>query len=179
METIGEHQNIIRKEEYHSNTQGHTYMALEYAKAKCLFHYLVYKEPNIVRGNEKWTRYLFRQFIAGLQQMHSQSIAHLDLKIDNVLLDIVEIDGGFLELNLKIADFGMSVFGDLQNVTSRHGACYTPPEVLYGKNPYDGEKADVWASTFILLALYAANRFSDKEQCKSRYYREFVDTGSL
>jgi hypothetical protein len=43
-------------------------------------------------------------------------------------------------------------------------------------NPYDGEKADVWASAFVLLALYAQNRFSNNEQCKSDYYKAFLES---
>lgn len=38
--------------------------------------------------NEKWTRFFFRQVIHGLSQVHTSGIAHLDMKIDNVLLDV-------------------------------------------------------------------------------------------
>jgi len=50
-------------------------------------------ENTISFNNEKWTRYLFRQFIAGLKKLHEAGIAHLDIKIDNVLVDIVAVDG--------------------------------------------------------------------------------------
>ena len=58
------------------------------------------------------------------------------------------------ELVIKIADFGMSQF-DLHNVTANHGSIYRAPEILDGAIPYDGEKADVFASAFILLAIFA------------------------
>ena len=61
----------------------------------------------MVRGNERWVRYLFSQFISGLKKIHDKDIAHLDIKIDNVLLDIVE-ENGIKDLRLKIADFGIS-----------------------------------------------------------------------
>jgi serine/threonine protein kinase len=105
---------------------------MEMAKARCLYNYLVMKTPNVVKGNEKWSRYFFRQFISGLKQMHTNSIAHLDIKIDNILLDIIESEActGKLELEIKIADFGMSKNGPLDQVDGKCGACYTPPEVL-------------------------------------------------
>jgi serine/threonine protein kinase len=56
---------------------------------------------------------------------------------------------------------------------------YNPPEVFEGKNPYDGEKADIWASAFILLILYSGDRFSKGEQCLSDYYSSFLSIGSL
>ena len=67
----GEHINLIRKEEYHTE-HNIIYMALDFAIAKSLFHYLTSMGEiegavnSISRNNEPWTRYLFRQFIAGL-----------------------------------------------------------------------------------------------------------------
>jgi serine/threonine protein kinase len=63
------------------------------------------------------------------------------------------------ELVIKIADFGMSQF-ELHNVTAKHGLVYRAPEILDGASTYDGEKADVFASAFILLAIFAIDSFS-------------------
>jgi hypothetical protein len=57
-------------EEYHSD-HSIVYLALDFAIAKSLYHYLatmgVREGVNTIsRNNEPWTRYLFRQFIAGL-----------------------------------------------------------------------------------------------------------------
>jgi hypothetical protein len=68
---IGEHINLIRKEEYHA-VHNIVYLALDFAIAKSLYHYLAAMGTRegaantITRNNERWTRYLFRQFIAGL-----------------------------------------------------------------------------------------------------------------
>ena len=66
---VGEHPNLIRKEEYLPRI----YMALDFAIAKCLFNYLArigvriengkQVEHVISKNNEPWTRYYFRQFI--------------------------------------------------------------------------------------------------------------------
>ena len=152
-------------EEYHSD-HSIVYLALDFAIAKSLYHYLTKTGEidgavnSITRNNERWTRYLFRQFIAGLQKIHEADIAHLDLKIDNVLVDIVDVDGMW-EPRIKIADFGMSQIEiDLHKVTAKHGLVYRAPEILDGASTYDGEKADVFASAFILLAIFAIDSFS-------------------
>ena len=70
IKAIGEHINLIRIEEYH-NEDNIVYLAFEFAIATSLYHYLatmgVREGVNTIsRNNEPWTRYLFRQFIAGL-----------------------------------------------------------------------------------------------------------------
>jgi serine/threonine protein kinase len=84
------------------------------------------------------------------------------------------------EPRIKIADFGMSQV-DLHNVTANHGRVYRAPEILDGVNPYDGEKADVFASAFILLAIFAIDNFSSngREQVRSEAYEYFKQTGHL
>ena len=157
-EAVGDHINLIRKEEYH-NDSGIVYLALDYAIAKSLFHYLttmgriLETENTISFNNERWARYLFRQFIAGLQKIHEAGIAHLDIKVENVLVDIANVDGMWQPI-IKIADFGMSR-SDIHNISTVYGKSYGAPEILDGLRPYDGEKADAFASAFILLAIFA------------------------
>jgi serine/threonine protein kinase len=123
------------------------------------------KKPNIVRGSEKWSRFFFRQFMSGLQQIHNKGYAHLDIKIDNVLLDIEEKPNGHLDIVVKIADFGMSE-PDSNKITTRRGSCYIPPEVFERKS-YSGIKSDVWSSSFVLLALYTYDWFFPKPEDQS------------
>ena len=68
----------------------------------------------------------------------------------------------------------MSQF-DIHNVTANHGLVYRAPEILDGVRPYDGEKADVFASAFILLAIFAIDNFSSngREQVRSDAYDYF------
>ena len=62
----------------------------------------------------------------------------------------------------------MSQF-NLHDITAKHGIVYRAPEILDGVIPYDGEKADVFASAFILLAIFAIDSFSSngKEQAQT------------
>jgi serine/threonine protein kinase len=75
------------------------------------------------------------------------------------------------EPRIKIADFGMSQF-NLHHITANHGRIYRAPEILDEVRPYDGEKADVFASAFILLAIFAIDSLSSngKEQAKTNAY---------
>ena len=49
------------------------------------------------------------------------------------------------------------------------------------KISYDGEKADVFASAFILLAIYAFDNFKTRGRDENRYspYQYFIDNGNL
>lgn len=69
------------------------------------------------------------------------------MKIDNILLDYN--DEG-TTLNAMIADFGRARLST-EYATIPYGRRYGPPESYIA--PYDGEKADVFATAFILLAL--------------------------
>ena len=84
------------------------------------------------------------------------------------------------EPRIKIADFGMSQI-DLYEVNADHGRVYRAPEILDGLRPYNGEKADVFASAFILLAIFAIDNFSSngREQVKSDAYEYFKENGHL
>ena len=74
-------------------------------------------------------RYLFWQIIQAVQFMHSKKIAHMDLRIDNILLDN--------EGNVRVTDFGSALqFGAAgDNViagTMIGQPSHMPPEMLAG-----------------------------------------------
>jgi hypothetical protein len=78
------------------------------------------------------------------------------------------------EPRIKIAGFGSSDF-DLHHITANHSNLYSAPEILNGVRPCDGEKADVFSSAFILLAIFAIDNFSSngREQVRSDAYEYF------
>lgn len=107
----------------------------------------------------------------------------MDIRIDNLFINIEKNEKGMLEPCLKFLDFGSAHQG-LHLVTENYANPYRPPEALYGHYPYDGEKADVFASSFILLALYSLSRLSagdsdHHEQARSSHYEYFASHGSL
>jgi len=139
-----EHKNIIK---YISNinlkgldTSNANYILLEYAPYGN-FYELVLNKGLI---EEKIIRTYFHQLIDGLEYLHSQGIAHVDLKLDNLLLG-----DDFL---LKISDFDQSQkFGD-KKVKCRGTACYRAPEIL-NKTCVNPRPADIYSAGIILFMM--------------------------
>lgn len=92
---------------------------------------------------------LFRQLMQGVRHLHSRRIAHLDLSVENCVLDAQGV--------LKIIDFGLAreVPLDSPPLQGRVGKLhYMAPEVFAGV-PYDGMAADIYSCGIILFVLLA------------------------
>ncbi|KAL8707750.1 MAG: hypothetical protein Q9220_007270 [cf. Caloplaca sp. 1 TL-2023] len=126
-------------------------MVLEYAGGE-LFDYLVKngKMP------EAKARRFFQQIVCAVEYCHRHKIVHRDLKPENLLLDS--------ELNVKIADFGLSNIMTDGNFlkTSCGSPNYAAPEVISGKL-YAGPEVDVWSCGVILYVLLVGRLPFDDE----------------
>jgi len=71
---------------------------------------------------ERLVRTYFHQLIEGLEYLHSMGVAHLDLKVENLLLD--------KECSLKILDFDQAQPADDTEMRSGGTLGYRAPEVL-------------------------------------------------
>jgi protein-serine/threonine kinase len=95
----------------------------------------------------------FKQLIDGVSYMHNIGIAHMDLKLENILVD-------YTNKKIKIIDFGeASVFHDSLHISTiipnrgLHGSLpYIAPEEFDDKE-YNPEKVDVWACGIILYEI--------------------------
>ena len=79
--------------------------------------------------------------------MHSQKIAHRDIKLENILIDTNE--------KIKIIDFGFSVnfHQDGKKMKMLCGTpCYMAPEIV-SKKHYDAARADIWAMGIVLYRI--------------------------
>ena len=78
--------------------------------------------------------------------MHTECIAHRDLKLENILL--------VNDKMIKVADFGLSnkIKDGESLLTSCGSPNYAAPEVIDG-TPYDAMQADVWSCGVILYSL--------------------------
>lgn len=126
-------------------------MVLEFAGGE-LFDYLVKhgKMP------ESKARRFFQQIVSAVEYCHRHKIVHRDLKPENLLLDS--------ELNVKIADFGLSNIMTDGNFlkTSCGSPNYAAPEVISGKL-YAGPEVDVWSCGVILYVLLVGRLPFDDE----------------
>ncbi len=102
--------------------------------------------------------------------LHSQGIAHRDIKLENVLLDA--------DLNIKLIDFGFST----QQTSPKKAKlfCGTPsymaPEIV-SRIEYLGQPADIWAAGVLLFCLLNGY-FPFKGQTDAELYRR-IQRGSF
>lgn len=112
---------------------------------------------------EDLVRFMFLQLSDAVQYMHSKEFAHLDLKLENILLDKF--------FNIKLADLGVA--HQLQNgvdeCSHRRGTIhYMAPEVAdlqkFGK--YSAYKADIY-SLGVCLYILLVGEFPDRKVLQS------------
>jgi len=92
--------------------------------------------------DERLARTYFHQLIEGIEYLHSQNVAHMDLKLENLLLGA--------DFKLKIADFDLAyVEGD--RIIRGKGTCnYRAPE-LRERLCQNVKAADIFSAGIILF----------------------------
>jgi serine/threonine protein kinase len=95
-------------------------------------------------------KFFMKQIIDALSYLHNtKSIAHRDLKLDNILIDD--------DLNLILADFGYATSANRPLSSYRGTKTYMAPEVkLLINDPdiiYDGKAIDVFSAGVILFVI--------------------------
>jgi 5'-AMP-activated protein kinase catalytic alpha subunit len=158
-----QHPHIIRLYEV-IETPTDIFLVMEYVSGGELFHFIVRHWP-LPLGQ---VRRFFQQIIAGVEYTHYYRVVHRDLKPENVLLDN--------ELNVKIADFGLSNLmhdGDFLR-TSCGSPNYASPEIISGQL-YAGPEVDVWGCGVILYALLCGRLPFDEEHITT-LFRKIKDS---
>lgn len=146
------------KEDINKPIMQKKYMVLEYAPKRTLFDYIY--DPNHIFNSEKngglrekFGKIIFSKILKGVKACHDAGICHLDLKLNNILLDE--------HYNPKIADFGIS---SLINENKKNGKVevskgtfgYAAPERLFYR-PFNGIKADIFSLGVILFYIVTGN----------------------
>ena len=89
----------------------------------------------------------------GLKTIHEKGVMHRDIKPDNIYLKNYEdYDSDLEKLEIKIGDFGCSIFIKDNDSEEIGSVFYSAPEVIQGFN-YD-EKCDIWSFGITLFELY-------------------------
>lgn len=140
-----------------------SYIALELASGGELFDFVAISG----RFDEPLARYFFRQFMAGLEYCHLNGVCHRDIKPENLLLD--------QHFAIKIADFGFAApiegrdgTGELK--TNLGTMNYMAPEI-HLKQPYQGEKVDLFAAAIVLFIMVAQHPPFTTAQPGDPFYR--------
>jgi len=117
-----------------------SYIALEYASHGDLLE-IITKHGHF---SEILARTLFHQLIDALSYLHRRNIAHMDLKVDNLLIDE--------NFKLKVIDFDLSQYLDASFLEARGTPGYRAPEV---KNGLCGNlrAADVYSAAVVLFIM--------------------------
>ncbi len=89
------HPNVIRLLEVFESPK-HFLMVMEYASDGDLLQFVKKKR----RLTEPVAKFIFKQIVYGLAHIHSRSVLHRDVKLDNILIDSNNV--------IKICDFGVS-----------------------------------------------------------------------
>lgn len=118
-------------------------MILEYCSHGSLEDYL--KKNGPITGD--FLRGLCRNILTGIDFIHQQRVAHLDIKPANILFDRYG--------RAKLADFGISRIFQGSNPRSNHKAgsiIFMAPEIINSLN-YEPFRADIWALgvTFFIM----------------------------
>ena len=130
---ILKHEKILQIFEIFNDSDNH-YVTYEYFNGISLLNYIK------TNGSIRETKFqnIAIQILTSLSYIHSQDIAHCDIRPENILID--EKD------NIKITNFGNSVlYGRTSEQFQFKGSLYySPPEYLENKLFY-GVFADMWA----------------------------------
>ncbi|KAF7480267.1 hypothetical protein GHT09_008541 [Marmota monax] len=166
-----DHRNVIQLFQV-MESPSTVYMVMEHADGGDLWHYI----PEVGGLQEEQASAVFRQIVRAVRHCHDRGIVHLDLKPDNV---VVDIRAG----SVKLIDFGLgATFTPGQKLNGFWGTVpYRAPEIVQHQE-YEARlrhpPADVWSlgvTLFLMLTgrrpfkARVANRLQDVFM-QARYY---------
>jgi len=105
--------------------------------------------------NETLIRTYFQQIISGLEAIHTQGAAHLDIKLENCLLDE--------NFNVKITDFDLSFMLEEKIVSTKGTVNYRAPELI-DETCQNPQAADIYSAGIMLFLMKTGGRLPFKER---------------
>lgn len=150
------HKNIIQRVPAVFHNDEFHFVLTEFAKYGDFFDGIT---QGFLGNNEILVRTYFHQLIEGLEYMHSQGVAHLDLKLENIMLG--------KDFQLKIIDFDQAQNISDKEITSGGTLSYRAPEVKDGSCS-DLEAADLF-SVGVILYTFRAQEFPFIEEAEEDF----------
>ena len=111
------------------------------------YHKKYWKTEDLTKKKEKTYKIILTQIFSAMNYLHLNGIAHLDIKMDNILIND--------KLDIKIIDFGFAVY-DLKNTLNNFfGGTpnYMSPEIIL-KRPYISILSDIWSLGVLVFKLF-------------------------
>lgn len=106
-----------------------------------------WKSEDLSKEKEKAYRIILKQIFNALNYLHNNNIAHLDIKLDNILIN--------KNLEIKIIDFGFAVYDPNKSLNNFFGGTpnYMSPEIVL-KRPYVSILSDIWSLGILIFKLF-------------------------
>lgn len=138
---------------------------MEYAKGISLREY--YRNTKEHRISEPVCKKVFYQLAEAMSYLHSNHIAHRDIKLENIIID--------KNYNVKLFDFGFGVYNPHDELQTFFCGTpnYMPPEI-FQKIKYKPELADLW-SLGVLLYKMIAGEFPYKGKDEKELFKHVKD----
>jgi len=117
-------------------------MVLELCRGGNLFDWVTAShKPDVAR-------FFFQQLVKGMVHIHGQGLAHLNIDLENLMLDRDCLKIG----NFVFARPAQNPLTATVDTLPGHKQ-YMAPEVFQTTTPFDGRKADMWSLGVVLFAL--------------------------
>lgn len=124
-------------------------LVLEYLSEGDLFEYL----RKHGRLSERTTKIIILQMIEALEHLHAQGVCHMDVSLENILLDQKATIA-------KLCDYGQTHKMCIQNkyiaIEKHHRpgkARYMAPEIVFGEKIVNGEAVDLYSLGIVAFCL--------------------------
>lgn len=164
-----QHQNVIfpitcqKKANYIEGLQVQwaSIILMEYAPKGTFFQALI---KNKLRFDEKLMRTYFYQLMDVVEYLHSKNVAHMDLKLENLMFGN--------DFELKLIDFDLAYIKNDEHILGTGTRCYRAPEVAIEKCE-DPFAADIYSAGIILFVFKSGKTFPHCE------YHKFKDINLL
>ncbi len=121
---------------------------LQYVEGVELFDFMVHEGTGL---HGLLAKDILRQVGRAIELIHSQNVAHRDLKLENIMM--YRTEGG--EPKIKLVDFGFAshdITSNIMLMTCCGSQEYAAPEILMGRT-YDPRSTDAWSFGVIMYAV--------------------------
>ena len=106
-----------------------------------------WKTEDLTKEKERVYKIILKQIFEAINYLHINNIAHLDIKLDNILIN--------KNLEIKLIDFGFGIYDPKKTLNTFFGGTpnYMSPEIVL-KRPYISIFSDIWSLGVLVFKLF-------------------------